>query len=295
MSKDHWKLSQNKLCGLGQKVSEYSLIKISGFLVKFIQIWVKKQVKFTRFLLLSKGWCLPRIPNPTPPLHSMSSTVSIYSSSKENLGIQFLFAVRAQNRQSGHKRPEGMTGGILTQLCWQLDQMWYERFLVVMCIWWHLKMTKSSGQAYDLHGLEMTKPGSCAVECPACPQPSWNLLLDYGNAPPALQYVYMPLWVHSLQQWWQLAIHIDSYSVLIVDTNFQLKQKNKMIQSSDQVRVIGCPKQSTKHTSRAMVLRKNPTSVIASCWSCEPKFIARISGYWCGWDSMCAPLPCWIG
>lgn len=59
----------------------------------------------------------------------------------------------------------------------------YVQFLYAMRIWRHIKILKRSGRGHDLDGVSATKPGECAVECPACPHPGRNLPSDWENAP----------------------------------------------------------------------------------------------------------------
>jgi hypothetical protein len=42
-----------------------------------------------------------------------------------------------------------------------------------------MKMLKRVMRGYDPHGVVATKPGECAVLCPACPQPGLNLEFDW--------------------------------------------------------------------------------------------------------------------
>jgi CxC2 like cysteine cluster associated with KDZ transposases len=60
----------------------------------------------------------------------------------------------------------------------------YERFLYAIQIWRHLKMLERAGRGHDPAGVEATKFGECAVECPACPHPEKNLPDDWKSAPP---------------------------------------------------------------------------------------------------------------
>ena len=55
--------------------------------------------------------------------------------------------------------------------------------------WRHLKLLKRHGRGHVENGIEKTSPGSCAVECPACPQPGRNLPVNWRDCPPNLSYV----------------------------------------------------------------------------------------------------------
>ncbi|KAH8103711.1 hypothetical protein DFH11DRAFT_1768670 [Phellopilus nigrolimitatus] len=50
----------------------------------------------------------------------------------------------------------------------------YEEFMRVCRLWRHLKLLKRAGVALDPGGVASAKPGSCAIECPACPHPIKN-------------------------------------------------------------------------------------------------------------------------
>ncbi|TDL13533.1 hypothetical protein BD410DRAFT_735251, partial [Rickenella mellea] len=71
----------------------------------------------------------------------------------------------------------------------------------------HLLMLKRSGIGHAAEGIDATKPGSCAVECPACPHPDRNLPDDWQDAPAN------DSWLYTL--------------ILSVDANFRLKLKDR--------------------------------------------------------------------
>jgi hypothetical protein len=71
------------------------------------------------------------------------------------------------------------------------QQYRYEQFLTAIRIWRHLKLTKCSGRAHDPHGVAATKPGECAVECPACPHPQRNLPPDWNERPTCERYAFI--------------------------------------------------------------------------------------------------------
>jgi hypothetical protein len=51
--------------------------------------------------------------------------------------------------------------------------------------WMHLALVKHAGQGHDPceDCINATKPGECALLCPACPQPGKNLPPDWENVP----------------------------------------------------------------------------------------------------------------
>ncbi|KAJ7018738.1 hypothetical protein C8F04DRAFT_976786 [Mycena alexandri] len=66
----------------------------------------------------------------------------------------------------------------------------YPEFLRMVRQWRHLQMLKRSGRGHDPSGVNRTKPGALAVECPACPRPNVNLPDDWENAPPEDRFLY---------------------------------------------------------------------------------------------------------
>ena len=47
----------------------------------------------------------------------------------------------------------------------------YEEFMRVCRLWRHLKLLKRAGIGLSVGGVDSAHPGSCALECPACPHP----------------------------------------------------------------------------------------------------------------------------
>ncbi|RDX48568.1 hypothetical protein OH76DRAFT_1456274 [Lentinus brumalis] len=89
----------------------------------------------------------------------------------------------------------------------------YPAFMQMVRQWRHLKLLKRSGRGHDPDGVAATRPGSCAVECPACPQPEKNLPQGWENAPKWKRWLY------------QLYISLDA--------NFRLKRKKVSCEESD--------------------------------------------------------------
>ncbi|KAF8056174.1 hypothetical protein FPV67DRAFT_1432087 [Lyophyllum atratum] len=81
----------------------------------------------------------------------------------------------------------------------------YDEFLRVVRQWRHTKMLKRAGRGHDCQGIMATKPGQCAVLCPACPQPGINLPPNWEMAPEDRKFLY--------------ALFIG------MDANFRLKRK----------------------------------------------------------------------
>jgi hypothetical protein len=60
----------------------------------------------------------------------------------------------------------------------------YQEFINMTRIWRNLQMLKRAGRAHETNGIEETKPGGCALECPACPHPGKNLPPDWKDVEP---------------------------------------------------------------------------------------------------------------
>ncbi|KAI0693244.1 hypothetical protein C8T65DRAFT_711224 [Cerioporus squamosus] len=60
----------------------------------------------------------------------------------------------------------------------------YVSFLQMIRQWRHLKLLKRAGRGNVPGRAVNVPPGSCAVECPACPHPGKNLPSDWESAPP---------------------------------------------------------------------------------------------------------------
>ncbi|KAF9456024.1 hypothetical protein BDZ94DRAFT_1353138 [Collybia nuda] len=81
----------------------------------------------------------------------------------------------------------------------------YDEFMRMIRQWRHLKMLKRTGRGHDVEGVKATKPGQCAILCPACPQPDINLPPDWESAPD--------------DESWKYAL------ILSIDANFRLQRK----------------------------------------------------------------------
>ncbi|KAJ7043422.1 hypothetical protein C8F04DRAFT_1250850 [Mycena alexandri] len=66
----------------------------------------------------------------------------------------------------------------------------YPEFLRMVRQWRHLQMLKRSGRGHDVSGVDGTKLGSLAIDCPACPRPDVNLPEDWENAAPEDRFLY---------------------------------------------------------------------------------------------------------
>ncbi|EIW79765.1 hypothetical protein CONPUDRAFT_34829, partial [Coniophora puteana RWD-64-598 SS2] len=93
----------------------------------------------------------------------------------------------------------------------------YDQFLRMMREWRHLKMLKRSGVGHEETMPEDLPDGTCAVICPACPQPERNLPSGWENAKGNR-------WLYSL--------------FVAIDANFRLKRKKVSSESADPS--LGC-------------------------------------------------------
>ncbi|OJT14077.1 hypothetical protein TRAPUB_9373 [Trametes pubescens] len=66
----------------------------------------------------------------------------------------------------------------------------YKALSHVIRLWRHLVSLKRSGRAHDPEGVDKTKDGGLAVECPACPHPGKNIPDDWLKAPPHIRWMY---------------------------------------------------------------------------------------------------------
>ncbi|KAJ7790154.1 hypothetical protein B0H14DRAFT_3571055 [Mycena olivaceomarginata] len=106
---------------------------------------------------------------------SKCSALEFYSSlarQTDNLGSRKRkgLAQAANNLADSHEEPK-----------FEKDR--YHAFLRMTREWRHVRMLKRAGRGHDPKGLANTKPGECALLCPACPQPGKNLPPNWENAP----------------------------------------------------------------------------------------------------------------
>ncbi|KIM71111.1 hypothetical protein PILCRDRAFT_17369 [Piloderma croceum F 1598] len=66
----------------------------------------------------------------------------------------------------------------------------YNKFMMVMRWWRHIKMLKRAGHGHDPAGVVATEQGSLAVECPACPHDGHNLPANWKWLPIAIAWIY---------------------------------------------------------------------------------------------------------
>ncbi len=51
----------------------------------------------------------------------------------------------------------------------------YKTFMRIVAQWRHMKLLKCAGRGHDPSGVAGTRPGECALRCPACPHQGVNL------------------------------------------------------------------------------------------------------------------------
>ncbi|KAJ7733908.1 hypothetical protein B0H16DRAFT_1327784 [Mycena metata] len=89
----------------------------------------------------------------------------------------------------------------------------YPEFLRMTRQWRHVRMLKRAARGHDPLGIANTKPGECALLCPACPQPGKNMTEGWEKAPPEKSFLY--------------ALFVA------MDANFRLKRKDVSTEKKD--------------------------------------------------------------
>ncbi|KAH7904101.1 hypothetical protein BJ138DRAFT_1175416 [Hygrophoropsis aurantiaca] len=89
----------------------------------------------------------------------------------------------------------------------------YESLLQMVREWRHVKQLKRAGRGHELEGPTSSGSASCAVTCPACPQPGINLPVGWDEAPPECQFLY--------------ALFLG------IDANFRLARRNVSSEAAD--------------------------------------------------------------
>ncbi|KAH7904863.1 hypothetical protein BJ138DRAFT_1130779 [Hygrophoropsis aurantiaca] len=89
----------------------------------------------------------------------------------------------------------------------------YQPFMRMVREWRHIKSLKRSGCGHHPEGIDATKPGQCAVLCPACPHPGVNLPSDWENSPDDIQWLYT--------------------KYIAVDANFRLRRSDVSSEEAD--------------------------------------------------------------
>ncbi|KAJ7854749.1 hypothetical protein B0H14DRAFT_3085502 [Mycena olivaceomarginata] len=91
----------------------------------------------------------------------------------------------------------------------------YNEFLRMTRQWRHLQMLKRAGRGHAANGIPGTRPGKCALLCPACPQPGKNLPADgsWRTAPRERRFLYTLF--------------------LALDANFRMKRKDVSTEADD--------------------------------------------------------------
>jgi hypothetical protein len=89
-------------------------------------------------------------------------------------------------------------------------------------------MLKRAMRGYDPLGIIATKPGECAVLCPACPQPGFNLEFGWEHEPQERRYVIMYFSLLPLN-----FLRFLYRLFLALDANFRLKRRNVSSEEAD--------------------------------------------------------------
>ncbi|KAK6969028.1 hypothetical protein R3P38DRAFT_2671570 [Favolaschia claudopus] len=93
------------------------------------------------------------------------------------------------------------------------DKNRYQEFLRMTREWRHIQMLKRAARGHDPGGISATKPGECALLCPACPHPGLNLPPDWMSAAEDKQFLYALF--------------------LALDANFRLRRKDVSSEQKD--------------------------------------------------------------
>ncbi|KAJ6524914.1 hypothetical protein DFH09DRAFT_1095930 [Mycena vulgaris] len=89
----------------------------------------------------------------------------------------------------------------------------YQEFINMTRIWRNLQMLKRAGRGHETNGIAETKPGGCALECPACPHPGKNIPENWKDVPAEKQFLYALF--------------------LALDANFRMQRKDVSSEKSD--------------------------------------------------------------
>ncbi|KAJ6529050.1 hypothetical protein DFH09DRAFT_1412508 [Mycena vulgaris] len=89
----------------------------------------------------------------------------------------------------------------------------YQEFINMTRIWRNLQMLKRAGRGHETNGIAQTKPGACALECPACPHPGKNIPKNWKDVPTEKGFLYALF--------------------LALDTNFRMQRKDVSSEKSD--------------------------------------------------------------
>ncbi len=112
-------------------------------------------------------------------------TFHLLSAQSKVSAFEFYSTLARRSDNTGTEPPKVNNGfppihhGLL--MCASQDR--YVSFLHMIRQWRHLKMLKRGGRGNVPNGATDVPQGSCAVECPACPQPGKNLPDNWKSAP----------------------------------------------------------------------------------------------------------------
>ncbi|KAJ6486562.1 hypothetical protein C8R47DRAFT_979565, partial [Mycena vitilis] len=98
-------------------------------------------------------------------------------------------------------------------LQYKKDRDRYNAFLRMTRQWRHVRMLKRAGRGHVPDGIATTTEGSCALLCPACPQPGKNMAPNWMDTPVEKRFI------HAL--------------FLAIDANFRLKRKDVSSEDKD--------------------------------------------------------------
>ncbi|KAF9522825.1 hypothetical protein CPB83DRAFT_887328 [Crepidotus variabilis] len=127
----------------------------------------------------------------------------------------------------------------------RLSNRRYRPLLRMTLQWRHLKMLKRGGRGHQLSGVEGTKEGELAIQCPTCPHPDINLPVDWREAPDGMKFLYM--------------------MILCMDANFRLKNQLVSNYSTDPGLGTGWSYMVTRKPYEEYVLSQADEDDISTC------------------------------
>ncbi|KAJ7877924.1 hypothetical protein B0H14DRAFT_3083043 [Mycena olivaceomarginata] len=141
-------------------------------------------------------------------------------------------------------------------------QSQYAEFRCMTWQWHNLQMFKRAGRGHAADRIMGTKPGECALLCPACPQPGKNLPADgsWRNVPHERRFLYALF--------------------LAIDANFRMKRRDVSSEEEDPslgdgVVFFACMEEYMQHLEKHWNLEQEKSTCVAHDAVDEPDREAR--------------------
>ena len=93
------------------------------------------------------------------------------------------------------------------------------QWMLMVHEWQHIKMVKCAGYGHDPMGIDGTPEGSLSIPCHPCPHADINLPMQWHDALPRTQWVFLNDSQHTFLTYSQLAV----YSLFIQGCKFQVE------------------------------------------------------------------------